>query len=122
MKVYSLGFSACRRESHRGQLPLSSVAAWFLTRKRRNLSSGIRETGRARGVPRTRRLRLIGGDRMRTYLLPLAVLFLIAVAPCRGEYDATGIPSAKPKASGAAFDSAVAANPRATGQSLVVKA
>jgi hypothetical protein len=62
---------------------------------------------------------------MRTILLTLAAVLLVAAAPTRAEFDAAGVASAKPKAtqaSGAAFDNGVAANPRATGQSLVVKA
>jgi hypothetical protein len=51
---------------------------------------------------------------MRTLLLPLAVVALLAlVGPFRAEFDAAGVASAKTKASGAAFDSGLAANPRA---------
>jgi hypothetical protein len=85
-----------------------------------NPSSRIRPTSRARGVPLTRRLQLIGCDRMRTLPLPLVGVVLIAVAPCRAEYDAAGA-SAKPKATGAAFDAGMAANPRAEKRSLIAE-
>jgi hypothetical protein len=47
---------------------------------------------------------------MRSLLLPLAVVALLAlVGPTRAEFDSGGIASAKAKATGAAFDGAIAA-------------
>jgi hypothetical protein len=60
---------------------------------------------------------------MRTLLLPLAVVSLLAlVAPSRAEFDAAGNATAKPKATGTAFHSGVATTTRARRTWVIVVA
>jgi hypothetical protein len=48
---------------------------------------------------------------MRTLVLALGVALVLSVMlPCRAEFDSGGVAPAKPKTSGAAFDSGIAAN------------